>query len=148
MKLCSTDGCTSGPTMGAQCITHWYIVRGKTPPPHTPPSSEFLAIIHGKKLKKQAIETVERNADPIWKTNAKRAVMHLAQTRATFTADDVWRLLDERGEESPREPRAMGAIMTAAAKAGIVEASTQWVESVRPECHRRPVRIWESRITK
>ena len=148
MKLCATDGCTSGPTMGTHCITHWYTTRGKTPPPHTPPSDSFLAIIHGKKLKRQAIEQVDSNADPVWKLNAKRAVLHLANTRDRFTADDVWALLDERGEEAPHEPRAMGAIMTAAAKKGLIEASHEWRESNRPECHRRPVRVWESRVTQ
>ena len=148
MRLCSTDGCASGPTMGTHCITHWYIVRGKTPPPHDPPSPAFLDMIHGKRLKKQAIARVDYNAEPEWKVNEKRAVLWLAHTRDTFTAEDVWKVLEQRGEEAPHEPRAMGAIMTAAAKKEIIEATAEWVESNRPECHRRPVRIWKSRIPK
>jgi hypothetical protein len=44
----------------------------------------------------------------------------------------------------PREPRAIGAMMTNAAKAGVIAPTNRYTPSARPECHRRPVKIWKS----
>lgn len=79
-----------------------------------------------------------------WIVEARRAVVFTATVRALFTTDQVWwRLTDV--EKNP-EPRALGAVMRWAAKAGIIEATGEWKESVRTSCHGRPARIWRSLI--
>jgi hypothetical protein len=99
----------------------------------------------GTELKREAIERVERNADQQWKAVAEAAVRQIASTRRTLTTDDVWAALTDTGF-STHEPRAMGAIMTAAARKRWVEATDRTIESTRPENHRRPVRVWRSLI--
>ena len=58
----------------------------------------------------------------------------------SFTTDDVWR---EIGDVAPPEPRAMGAAMMRAKKAGLIRPTSEYRNSVRAECHARPVRIWK-----
>lgn len=132
--------------MGTLCVTHWYNAKGKNPPENDPVKPAFLDAVRGSAAKAAALRAVNDNADPVWKRNAKHAIYDLAQTRETFTTDDVWVLLHKRGEETPHEPRALGALMNAAAKKNLIVSSGDWVESNRHECHRRPIRVWRSLI--
>ena len=90
----------------------------------------------------EAIDRVDRNADPDWKEHALTVVEQLAMTRATFTTDDVWARLDPAF--ATHEPRALGAVMRKAAALGLIRATSTYENSTRVECHGRPVRVWES----
>jgi hypothetical protein len=92
----------------------------------------------------QAIEQVETNADSTWKLHCEAAIRWLAKTRPEFTTDDVWELMNQRLNPMPHEPRAIGAMMTNAAKANWIAPTDRYTPSARPECHRRPVKIWKS----
>jgi hypothetical protein len=92
----------------------------------------------------RAIEQVEANAQPAWKLHCEAAIRWLAKTRPEFTTDDVWEMMHQRLNPMPREPRAIGAMMTNAAKAGVIAPTDRYTPSARPECHRRPVKIWKS----
>jgi hypothetical protein len=94
-------------------------------------------------LKEEAINRVESNADPGWMNAAAIAVKRVALKLDTFTTDDVW---DELGyvSNTTHEPRAMGAVMRNAARAGIITATSGYRTSKRGECHGRPVRVWTS----
>lgn len=91
-----------------------------------------------------AIEQVDDAASVTWKAEAFVAVAHVCETREEFTTDAVWALLDERKVGIPREPRAMGAIMRKAVAAGLCLPTDRTSKSVRVECHRRPLQIWQS----
>lgn len=92
-----------------------------------------------------AIDQVETNADDAWKDKAAQAVSILASGNREFTTDEVWALLATAGiDVSTHEPRAMGAIMRACAREGLIEATDRTRCSVRVACHRRPVRVWRS----
>ena len=106
----------------------------------------LLDEIAAREAANRAIEQVDRAADPAWKKAAMRSVAELAALRPEFTTDDVWESLHRSGQEMPREPRALGAVMRTAAKMGFVEASDRYAQSARVACHRRPIRIWVSRI--
>ena len=54
-----------------------------------------------------------------------------------FTTDDLWSRFVH-----PPEPRAMGAAIVAARRAGLIRAAG-YVKSTRKECHARPVARWE-----
>lgn len=54
-----------------------------------------------------------------------------------FTTDDLWR---DRAKVS--EPRAMGAAIRDAARAGLIESTRKYVPSWRSECHARPILVW------
>jgi hypothetical protein len=71
------------------------------------------------------------------------AVRRVAERRVLFTTDDVKRELLDRG---PDEQRVWGAIMMRAKRAGWIEATTEHRLSERVACHRRPLRVWRSRI--
>ena len=94
------------------------------------------------KARDKAIEQVERNADPLWKRNAWSVIVMFARTGQPFTTDDVWEFMHQNGMETPREPRAMGAVIANACREKIIESTDRYVQSQRPECHRRPIRVW------
>lgn len=94
-----------------------------------------------------AIERVREAASDVWKAEAFSAVAHVCRMRKEFTTDDVWALLDAREVVGPREPRAMGAIMQRAVRAGLCASTDRTSKSRRVECHRRPMQVWESTVT-
>jgi hypothetical protein len=100
----------------------------------------------GNRLRDHAIDLVEAHAGEDWLSCAARAIKILAQGRDKFTTDAVWALLDAWGTLPPHEERAMGAAMRGAARDGIVWATPEHVLSSRPACHRRPIRVWQSRL--
>lgn len=95
----------------------------------------------GDDLRDQALADVETNADPAWLAKAEQVIRSIPGGW-TFTTDDVWFRLGEIGVGAPREPRAMGAAITAAAKAGLIVNGGQYRKSERPQAHARPIPIW------
>jgi hypothetical protein len=79
----------------------------------------------------QAITQVDHAAADGWKDQARRAIWHLAQTRNTFTVDDVWDLLEARQVASPQEPRALGPVLMRAVRAHAIEDTGQMAKSRR-----------------
>lgn len=92
----------------------------------------------------EAVNRVGAHADADWLSAAHRIVRRLADTRNEFTTDDVWAALDEL-DVVTHEPRAMGAVMRQAARGGVIVKSDRVRNSVRVECHARPVAVWISR---
>lgn len=84
-----------------------------------------------------ALVRVEVAAPADWKRAASAVLTRLAATGKPFTTDDVWAVVPQ-----PPEPRAMGALIRSAAIAGKIRR-VGWRASSRPECHCRPVAIWE-----
>lgn len=83
-----------------------------------------------------ALTQVEANAPADWKNAASAVLARLAASGEPFTTDDVWAALPH-----PPEPRAIGALIRAAAHAGRIRR-VGWRASSRPECHARPVAMW------
>jgi hypothetical protein len=73
--------------------------------------------------------------------DAVKAVIKLARTRKQFTTDDVWANVKGPGLV---DPRALGSIMISAAGQGAIKATGRYKPSKRPECHKRPIRVWKS----
>lgn len=88
----------------------------------------------------EAIERVGANAPVGWKEQARVAVK-AAMLRGEFTTDEVWEWLDAQGYQT-RERRALGAVMKQMERDGEIRPTGQWRQSLRPECHARPVRVW------
>ena len=84
-----------------------------------------------------ALTQVEAHAPADWKNAATAVLARLAATGKPFTTDDVWAALPQ-----PPEPRAIGALIKSAAQAGKIYR-VGWRSSSRPECHCRPVAMWE-----
>ena len=98
----------------------------------------------GEVLRERAIRRVERNADAVWKEDAYKAAVAVARKNETFTTDEIWSLLGGVGDGT-HEGRAMGAVMRRVASTGVAQATGEIRLSERPECHRRPLRVWRSR---
>ncbi len=95
--------------------------------------------------KDEAINRVEANANAEWRVAAYKACCLCAQQWIELSTDDVWELMDALFPDCrTHDPRAMGAIMRQAARAGKIEASGEYFKSRRPQCHGRPVAIWDS----
>lgn len=89
-----------------------------------------------------AIETVEENASDEWVEHARATVDHLARTRASFFADDVWLA----GLPKPSEARALGSIMLWAKTERLIAPTDQFLPSAQPGCHGVPRRVWKSLV--
>ena len=146
MKLCEWHTCTRYPTMGKHCITHYYENQGKALPANKPvtPGGWMDLWRRGQAAKKAAIAQVGEAADPVFKAAALDAIRQACARQDTFTADDVWMLLEASGAPQTAEPRALGAVMTYAAKLGLIRATEYWRESVLPQRHSRPIRVWKA----
>lgn len=90
-----------------------------------------------RRRRDEAVERVGTNADDEWKRRALDAVRVLAESGQNFTSDDVWARVG-----SPREPRALGAVMRDAQRRELCVPTPDYRPSARPECHARPVRVW------
>lgn len=96
--------------------------------------------------KHEAIERVGANANQDWHDAAINAVEVCCRYYVLdFTTDDVWREL-AKTEHATHEPRAMGAIMTEAARMGWCQKTGQMRASERKACHNRPLSVWKSAI--
>lgn len=87
----------------------------------------------------EAIEAVDRAADPEWKAEALAAVREMALRRDEFTSDDVW----DAGLAKTREDRALGPIFLAAARAGWI-SRTDRVRPSHRSSHGSGKVIWRS----
>lgn len=98
----------------------------------------------GERLRDEAITRAREHAPDEWYSLAWDAVRIVARAADEWTTDEVWALLDERGAPAPPEPRAMGAIMRDVKRRGLATPTDRTRLSTRPDCHRRPIRVWRS----
>lgn len=78
-------------------------------------------------------------AETGWLDQAIEAILHVSSLKEMFTADDVW----QTGLEPPREARALGAAFTALRRAGVIEPTTLFQQTVRASRHAAPIRVWK-----
>ena len=95
----------------------------------------------GDLLAQEAIGQAEQNADKAWLDTARRVVWQFIKEGQPFTTDLVWERLDALDVHT-HEPRALGAVMRSAARAGFLTNTGSYFKSTRPECHSRPVPLW------
>ena len=91
----------------------------------------------------EAVARVIEGADDHWMDKAISAISVLVRTgEGAFTTDDVWALLDQWAIPRPTEPRAMGGAIKTAQADKVIVATGNYIRSVRPENHGRPVMVW------
>jgi len=96
-----------------------------------------------KQARDEAVGRVDAGANEAWKQRAFDIVQELAQTRAEFTTDDVWAVLANYPEKT-HELRAMGAVISRAARAGLIFNTGRVRKSERAVCHQNPKAVWAS----
>ena len=79
-------------------------------------------------------------ADPFWRLAATKAVAKLAETGRTFSAADVWREIGDKARTE--EPRALGAMMQAAMRSGLIMQTGQVVMAKAPGANARWTTVW------
>jgi hypothetical protein len=107
---------------------------------------EFDTVQAGIEAREDGMRRAEQHASTTWLEAAKKAARAVARNRSEFTTDPVWKVLQLRGVPEPHEPRAMGPVMDAMVKAGVCARTERMSRSVRPECHRRPLTVYQSLI--
>lgn len=90
--------------------------------------------------KEVGISRAWAGTDDEWKLAAMDAARELCRTRAEFTTDD----LPAEIRNGVREPRALGALMTNARRAGLCEVTERMRVSTSDVCHRRRKAVWKS----
>ena len=100
----------------------------------------LLDIIAATEARDEALRRVASATDPSWATNIENIILGLATD--TFTTDDVWQAASDANLDVPHEPRALGAILHRLARQQMIVATDRYIASLRPACHRRPIRVW------
>lgn len=96
----------------------------------------------GAVLRDDGITRAAEHAAPDFLDAGIFAVYNVARAKPELSTDEVWSQL----AVGTHEHRAIGAVMREAAARGYIRATDRFVPSLRPECHRRPVRVWASLI--
>jgi len=95
-------------------------------------------------VKEEAIARVEAHNHAEWKEAALIAILEAASMWPTFTTDEVWPLIGH--DPMLQEPRALGAVMRNAEKAGYIQATKEFILSKSVSRHRAPKRVWQSLV--
>lgn len=95
--------------------------------------------VERKKL--EGIELVYAHADTVWKREAAMQLQLVINNLETFTSDDVLIPLEERGITT-RDTRALAAILLAAKRMNLIEATDSFVRCRRPTRHHAPIMVW------
>lgn len=109
------------------------------PPPDSQLGIDFDAAASAV-ARDEAISRVASGSSE-WQQDALLAVHELCRRQPELTTDDLWRVL-ERPDDL--EPRAAGAVMRRAVRAGLIERTDRTRKSARVACHRRDLRVWRS----
>ena len=84
----------------------------------------------------------KKAVDRAWTKTAYLVIAQIAKSGIRFTSDLVWAKL---GKLKPNEPRALGPVMTAAEKEGLIERVGGASPSTMGVCHGRHKRIWRGK---
>ncbi len=89
------------------------------------------------------LEQVAKHADGAWKIVARQVVDQLAMECAPFSTDEVWPILDPL-PVSTHERRALGWIIRAAIKDGVIVDSGRMCNSVRRNATK--ITLWVGKV--
>ena len=79
--------------------------------------------------------------DPPWRTFAARALLAVCRRQETVTSEDVWAELDRMGIPRPIEGRALGPVMMAALRDGLI-VGAGYERGTDPKHHRDILRVY------
>jgi hypothetical protein len=103
----------------------------------------LFQVLSGERLKRDGIASVEAASEEITKA-VRSAVMRVAQTGGTFTADHVYRLLESEGLiDNEFRVNAIGAAFNFCAKKGAIRWTGRTASSTRKGARSRLIRVWE-----
>jgi hypothetical protein len=94
----------------------------------------------GRRRRDEAMDHVN---NPPWRSFAERALRQVARRQASVTSDDVWAELDRMEIPRPAEGRAMGPVMMAGVKEGLIVPSG-YASGRNPKHHADVMRVYRS----
>lgn len=109
------------------------------------PNTSMSLFDQNEKKKQEGIEASYQGADSYWKNAVREALVQCAKNYKEFTTNEVWDIVDGLGITTG-ENRAMGAVMQAASRSGMIRKTGQYKESRRRSQHNQPIAIWKSNI--
>ncbi len=77
----------------------------------------------------------------VWKEEAGAALQILARRQKFITSEDVIILLERKGVTTGNN-KAMGAVMSAAHRSGLIKPAGHWQPSKLKRRHAAPIRVW------
>lgn len=90
----------------------------------------------------RAVEHADREIEN-WSDRAMQYLRIFAQMERRFMSEQVRAWAEEKGLESPPDPRAWGAVMRRAVIERLVRADG-YEPSKNPKAHHRPTQVWAS----
>lgn len=96
----------------------------------------------GRRELDAALDRVRDNAGPGWFDRAIQIVRDVALNHETFTTDHIRAWAKRSNLPEAREPRAWGSVMSRAIKSGMIVKTGEYVPTLRPEAHRRPIPVY------
>jgi hypothetical protein len=104
---------------------------------------EYLA----RQARDNSMAQVEENADEEWKRVARQAIQQVAKTRREFTSDAVLEIIESHKPPVwTHEPRALGPLMMAAMRQGLIQRTDRVVKSCDISRHAAEKRVWKSLV--
>ncbi|HEX4573417.1 MAG TPA: hypothetical protein VH184_23480 [Dongiaceae bacterium] len=100
----------------------------------------------GEAGKQDGMARAEAGANPEWQAYMMALIVEVARLMPAFTTDILERKRLERGGPSTHEPRAYGPLMSEAGRREIIYATEDYSPSTQASAHKRPKRVWISKI--
>jgi len=98
-----------------------------------------------ERKKQEGINASYNRTSTIWKEAAAEALIAVAKANYQFTSDKVWEYLASIGVHTG-DNRALGAVMQAGRRSGVIEFTGSYRPTIRPVGHKSPKAIWRSKI--
>lgn len=97
--------------------------------------------------KRDGMGRAGKHADEHWWQCMLESAKAVAERKPYVDAEDVKRWCwQHHPNAGTHEQRAVGPLMTAAAKLGYFTQTDRFNKSTLPQCHRRPMQAWQSLI--
>jgi len=96
-----------------------------------------------ERAKTEGMEVSYRNAGTYWQDKASEVLQELIRSNRYVTSEDVIIELENRGITTGNN-KALGALMTAAKRAGQIKPTGEWTTSKLKRRHGAPLRKWET----
>lgn len=93
--------------------------------------------------KQRGIEVSYGNTTTEWKEEAGSALQILAKLQRFITSEDIIVLLEKKGVTTGTN-KALGAVMQAAHRSGLIKPTGEWKTSQLKRRHGAPLRIWST----
>ena len=97
--------------------------------------------------RERAITRADSGVTETWKMHAARIIKATARVYPEFTSEEVWEMGLRKPSFGSPDGDALGPALRRAAKAEIIQSTGRLTtETLRPQRHNNPKRIWRSLI--